>query len=165
MEYGFIKVASAIPSVRVADVEFNVSSIISLTDKADKAHAEIVVFPELSLTGYTCQDLFGQSVLLHEAENGLRRLLEETASNDVIGIVGAPIPYDDVLLNCGVVFQHGRILGVVVKTYLPNYNEFYEKRWFTSSVDISPSVIRLAGQEVCITNDIQLFRTNFVAVL
>ena len=160
MEYGFIKVASAIPSVRVADVEFNVSSIISLTDKADKAHAEIVVFPELSLTGYTCQDLFGQSVLLHEAENGLRRLLEETASNDVIGIVGAPIPYDDVLLNCGVVFQHGRILGVVVKTYLPNYNEFYEKRWFASSVDISPSVIRLAGQEVCITNDIQLFRTN-----
>ena len=157
--YGFVNVAAAIPSVRVADVSYNVFQIEKLMREADMADVEVAVFPELSLTGYTCQDLFAQQPLLAAAEEGMRQLLADTAQYDVIGVVGAPIAFGSVLLNCGLVFQHGRILGVVPKTYLPNYNEFYEKRWFASSVDITAATVSYAGCEILMTPDTQLFRT------
>lgn len=159
MHYGFIKVAAAIPAVRVADVPSNVDNIEKQLSEADANGVEIMVFPELSLTGYTCQDLFAQEPLLSAAESAMQALLEHTCQLDIIGIVGAPIPFGALLLNCAVVFQHGRILGVVAKTFLPNYAEFYEKRWFASALDVSAATIRYAGQEVLVTPAPQLFAT------
>lgn len=160
MNYGFVNVAAAIPSVRVADVKYNMSEVTTLLFKAEAEGVEVVVFPELSLTGYSCQDLFAQQTLLVAAEEAMVQLLNDTQQLDVIGIVGAPVPYRNLLLNCGVVFQHGRILGIVPKTFLPNYNEFYEKRWFASSDDIDTSVIHYAGNVNTITPDPQLFVTD-----
>ena len=160
MNYGFVNVAAAIPSVRVADVKYNMSEVTTLLFKAVAEGVEVVVFPELSLTGYSCQDLFAQQTLLVAAEEAMVQLLNDTQQLDVIGIVGAPVPYRNLLLNCGVVFQHGRILGIVPKTFLPNYNEFYEKRWFASSDDINTSVIHYAGNVNTITPDPQLFVTD-----
>ncbi len=160
MNYGFVNVAAAIPSVRVADVKYNMSEVTTLLFKAEAEGVEVVVFPELSLTGYSCQDLFAQQTLLVAAEEAMVQLLNDTQQLDVIGIVGAPVPYRNLLLNCGVVFQHGRILGIVPKTFLPNYNEFYEKRWFASSDDINTSVIHYAGNVNTITPEPQLFVTD-----
>lgn len=160
MNYGFVNVAAAIPSVRVADVKYNMSEVTTLLFKAEAEGVEVVAFPELSLTGYSCQDLFAQQTLLVAAEEAMVQLLNDTQQLDVIGIVGAPVPYRNLLLNCGVVFQHGRILGIVPKTFLPNYNEFYEKRWFASSDDIDTSVIHYAGNVNTITPDPQLFVTD-----
>ena len=160
MNYGFVNVAAAIPSVRVADVKYNMSEVTTLLFKAEAEGVEVVVFPELSLTGYSCQDLFAQQTILVAAEEAMVQLLNDTQQLDVIGIVGAPVPYRNLLLNCGVVFQHGRILGIVPKTFLPNYNEFYEKRWFASSDDINTSVIHYAGNVNAITSDPQLFVTD-----
>lgn len=160
MNYGFVNVAAAIPSVRVADVKYNMSEVTTLLFKAEAEGVEVVVFPELSLTGYSCQDLFAQQTLLVAAEEAMVQLLNDTQQLDVIGIVGAPVPYRNLLLNCGVVFQHGRILGIVPKTFLPNYNEFYEKRWFASSDDINTSVIHYAGNVNTITPDPKLFVTD-----
>lgn len=160
MNYGFVNVAAAIPSARVADVKYNMSEVATLLFKAEAEGVEVVVFPELSLTGYSCQDLFGQQTLLVAAEEAMVQLLNDTQQLDVIGIVGAPVPYRNLLLNCGVVFQHGRILGIVPKTFLPNYNEFYEKRWFASSDDIDTDVIHYAGNTNTITPEPQLFVTD-----
>ena len=159
MNYGFVNVAAAVPAVRVADVCHNVNEIKRLLSEADDSGVEVAVFPELCLTGYTCQDLFAQQSLLVAAEEGMRSLLAATQSMGIIGIVGAPVPYKNVLLNCGIVFQHGRILGIVPKTYLPNYNEFYEKRWFASSVQIAAGELVYAGCRVALTPDPQLFAT------
>lgn len=160
MNYGFVNVAAAIPSVRVADVRYNVGEIATLLFKAEAEGVEVVTFPELSLTGYSCQDLFAQQSLLMAAEEAMTQLLNNTQQLDVIGIVGAPVPYRNLLLNCGIVFQHGHILGIVPKTFLPNYNEFYEKRWFASSADIDTGVIHYAGNANTITSDPQLFVTD-----
>ena len=141
MKYGLIKVAAAIPGVRVADVEYNVQQMESLIAQAEGKGAEVIVFPELSLTGYSCQDLFRQQLLLDKAEEGLLMLLDFTRKLDVIVIVGMPVRIGSKLFNSAVVVQHGTILGLVAKTFLPNYNEFYEKRWFASSTDLQKQVI------------------------
>lgn len=159
MNHGFIKVASAIPAVKVADCRFNVQQIESLIAQSEGKGVEVIVFPELSLTGYSCQDLFRGQMLLDEAETSILQLLDFTRKLDIITIVGLPIAVGGVLLNCAVVIQKGLILGVVPKTYLPNYNEFYEKRWFASSRDINPSQFRFAGNVITISSEPQLFRT------
>ena len=159
MKYGLIKVAAAIPGVRVADVEYNVQQIESLIAQAEGKGAEVIVFPELSLTGYSCQDLFRQQLLLDKAEEGLLVLLDFTRKLDIIAIVGLPVRVGSKLYNCAAVVQHGSILGLVAKTFLPNYNEFYEKRWFASSTDLQQQVIYLAGSPVAVTSGPQLFRT------
>ena len=159
MKYGLIKVAAAIPGVRVADVEYNVLQIESLTAQAEGKGTEIIVFPELSLTGYTCGDLFRLQLLLDKAEEGLMMLLDFTRKLDIVCVVGMPVRVRSLLYNCAVVIQHGSLLGVVAKTYLPNYNEFYEKRWFASATDLEPQDIYLAGSPVRVTPEAQLFRT------
>ena len=133
MKYGFIKVASAIPAVKVGDVIFNTQQIEEQIALAEGKGVEIITFPELSVTGYSCQDLFRQQMLLESSEQAVMMLLDFTRKLDIISIVGAPVIAGDLLLNCGIVIQHGQILGIVPKTYLPNYSEFYEKRWFTSA--------------------------------
>lgn len=159
MENGFIKVASAVPSVNVADCEYNVQQIENIIAQAEGKGVEVIVFPELSITGYTCQDLFRQSLLLEQAETSVLMLLDFTRNLDIVCIVGLPVVVGDVLLNCAAVIQKGDLLGLVPKTYLPNYSEFYEKRWFASSQDLQPTEIRFAGNTVLVTPQPTLFRT------
>ena len=158
MNHGFVKVASAIPSVKVADCQYNVEQIESLIVQAEGHGVEIICLPELSLTAYTCQDLFQQQLLLEEAEMALIHLMNFTRSLDIISIVGLPVPYKGSLLNCAAVIQKGKILGMIPKTYLPNYKEFYEKRWFTSGIDIAAGSLLVCGQQVPL-NQFILFRT------
>lgn len=159
MQNGFIKIASAVPSVKVADCSYNVQQIESLIAQAEGKGVEVIVFPELCLTGYSCQDLFRQTLLLEQAETSMLMLLDFTRKLDIISIVGLPVVAGDLLLNCAAVIQKGDLLGLVPKTYLPNYSEFYEKRWFASSQDLHPSEIRFAGNKVLITPQPTVFRT------
>ena len=159
MQNGFIKVAPAIPSVKVADCSYNVQQIESLIAMAEGKGVEVIVFPELCITGYTCQDLFKQTLLLEQAETSVLMLLDFTRKLDIISIVGVPVVVGDLLLNCAAVIQKGDLLGLVPKTYLPNYSEFYEKRWFASSQDLQPSEIRFAGNKIVVTPQPTLFRT------
>ncbi|MBR3433569.1 MAG: NAD(+) synthase [Bacteroidaceae bacterium] len=158
MNHGFVKVASAIPSVRVADCQYNVEQIESLIVQAEGHGVEIICLPELSLTAYTCQDLFQQQLLLEQAEMALIQLMNFTRSLDIISIVGLPVAYKGSLLNCAAVIQKGKILGMIPKTYLPNYKEFYEKRRFTSGTDIPAGTLLVCGQQVPL-NQYILFRT------
>ena len=160
MKYGFITVAAAIPSVRVADCMYNVDQIGRQMTEADTQGAEIIVFPEFCITGYSCQDLFREELLIEKAEEGLVHLLDVSRQMDIISIVGLPILVNGLLYNCAVVFQRGTILGVIAKTYLPNYGEFYEKRWFASAQDLNPSAIYLAGSPITVSAEPQVFVTS-----
>ena len=159
MKYGFIKVASAVPVVHVADCRQNTKEIESLIAQAEEQGVEVVVFPELCITGYSCQDLFRQQLLLDSAEASLVHIIEFSKQLDIISIVGLPVIVGNLLLNCAAVVQHGRLLGLVPKTFLPNYNEFYEKRWFASSQDLYEQTIYFAGHSILFTATPQLFRT------
>lgn len=130
---GFIKVAAGTPKIRVADCEYNANAIIALMNEAREKGVNILVFPELCVTGYTCHDLFYQQTLLNGAENALMRIVSASEGSDMLVAVGCPLVDRDhnKLYNCAVVFQDGNILGIVPKTYLPNYSEFYEMRQFT----------------------------------
>ncbi len=130
--YGYIKVAAASPKLKVANPDFNAEQIRLLMRTAEAGNCAAVVFPELSLTGYTCGDLFQQRFLLQRALHALERLLEETKDAQVLAVVGMPLVAADKLYNCAVAVQRGKILGVVPKRYLPNCKEYYEKRWFAS---------------------------------
>ncbi len=160
MQNGFVKVASAIPSVKVANCQYNLQQIETTIATAEGKGIEILVFPELSITGYTCQDLFRQRILLEDAELSVLKLLDFTRNLDIISIVGAPVAVGDLLLNCAIVVQRGNILGIVPKTFLPNYCEFYEKRWFASSQDLKPTDIRFAGNKVRVDATPKVFRTG-----
>lgn len=159
MNNSFITVAAAIPSVKVADCDYNIEQIITQVTEAEEKGVEIIVFPELCVTGYTCQDLFRQATLLEHAELGIVRLLGHTRKMNIIAIVGIPVIVGDLLLNCAAVIQNGSILAMIPKTYLPNYNEFYEKRWFASSQDLRETQIRYAGKTINITPEPLLVRT------
>ena len=160
MKHGLIKVASAIPAVKVADTKFNLIETEKQIAIAEGQGVEIIVFPELSITGYTCQDLFQQQLLLDDAEQAILSLLDFTRQLDITVIVGAPIAVGALLLNCAVVIQQGKLLGIVAKTFLPNYSEFYEKRWFASSQDLRPQHIHFAGNRILVTPELQIFRTS-----
>lgn len=159
MTYGFIKVAAAVPSIKVADVDYNIQQIESLAAQAEGQGVEVMVTPELCVTGYTCQDLFREQLLLDKAEDGILRLLDFTRKLDVIIIVGCPVVINSLLYNCAVMVQHGQILGIVPKTYLPNYGEFYEKRWFASAQDLNPTDISFAGGLVKVSAEPLLIKT------
>lgn len=146
MNYGFVKVAAATPVVKVADCKSNALQIENLMAIAEGKGVQITIFPELSITGYTCGDLFAQQLLLEDAEVALMQILSNTRQLNITAILGMPLYINSVLINAAVVINRGRILGIVPKTYLPNYKEFYEQRWFTSSVNISEENIRLCGQ-------------------
>lgn len=160
MNYGFVKVAACIPSVKVANCPYNIAEIEKEMILADGKGVEIIAFPELCITSYTCGDLFAQQLLLDEAERGLIKVLGDTRQLDIIAILGMPIAADGALLNAAVVIQRGKVLGVVPKTFLPNYKEFYEKRWFTSATDIRLNSIHLCGQTVPIGTDLLFETTN-----
>lgn len=157
--------AAAIPQVKVADCIFNTQQIESMIAQAEGKGVEVIVFPELCITGYTCQDLFRQRALLEQTETAVMLLLDFTRKLDVITIVGLPVIVGDLLLNCAAVIQKGDLLALIPKTYLPNYSEFYEKRWFASSQDLHPTEIRFAGTRITVTREPQLIRTCDGAIL
>lgn len=147
MNYGFVKVAAAVPLVQVADCFYNIEKIEGLMRQASEKGVQIIAFPELSVTGYTCLDLFAQQTLLNGAEAALLQLVSNTADLDILTIVGVPLRTENRLINAAVVFQKGAIRGVVPKTYLPNYKEFQEQRWFTSATELRESTISIGKEE------------------
>ncbi len=153
-KYGFVRVASCVPELKVADVTFNVEEIIRNIKEADAKEVAVIVFPELSVTGYTCSDLFFQEELLSSSKEGIKRILEETKDLDIVSIVGVPVGIRNQLFNCGMVIHKGHILGIVPKTYIPNYNEFYEKRWFATSLDLMDTEINYLDEIVPIGTDL-----------
>ena len=160
MQHGFIKVGAAVPLVSVADPAYNIEQIIALAHRAHAEGAEVTVFPELCITGYTCGDLFTQQTLLQDAELATARFAEATKVYDDIYIIGAPIYVCGALYNCALILQQGRILGIVPKCYIPNYGEFNERRWFSTGYNLRlEDNICYAGQSVHI-GSYQIFHTG-----
>ena len=145
--FGFLKVAAAVPHVRVADCDYNTERMAAMAEEAARRGVEIVAFPELSVTAYTCGDLLLQPTLLDAADTALERLVRATRKLPLTLIAGAPLRHGSTLYNCAVVFTQGRVLGVVPKTHIPDYGEFYENRWFASGAGISEEHIVVAGHE------------------
>ena len=152
-EYGFVRVGAVVPEMKVADVEFNTEEIIKQIQIAEEKQIQIVAFPELCITGYTCQDLFHQDVLLNKSEEAIQRIKQSTENLNVIALVGMPIRRDNQIFNAAVVIQKGKILGIVPKTHIPNYSEFYEKRWFASGKDTTGE-ISLNGENIPFGTDL-----------
>ena len=161
MNNGFIRVAAAIPELRVADCAYNVARIAELVRKGEDEKVQVICFPELSITGYTCADLFQQQQLLVDAQKALSELQMLTFTTTSVIIVGMPVRIQSHLFNTAVVLQGGHILGVVPKTHLPNNNEFYEKRWFTSGAFEDTNTISISGEEVPFGTDLLFSDTTF----
>jgi NAD+ synthase (glutamine-hydrolysing) len=136
-DYGFIRVAAASPKLQVANPEYNILQLEQLIRQADADECAVIVFPELSVTGYTCQDLFRQRFLLQQVLLALDHLLAATKETDILALVGAPLAVSDKIYNCAVAIQHGEIMGVVPQGYLPGHQEFDETRWFARANDYS----------------------------
>lgn len=135
MDFGFVRVAAVVPRVKVADVNANVAEICRLAEDAERQEVSIAVFPELSVTGYTCADLFGQQLLIGKAEEGIKQLKSFSRGKKLTMIVGVPVRVAGNLYNCAAVIHNGKLSGLVPKIHLPGYNEFYESRWFSSGAD------------------------------
>lgn len=153
----YIRVASACPAIKVADINFNINEIISTIDKAAEVGTEIIVFPELSITGYTCGDLFRQRILIDTVNTAIDKICEYSAKDkakNMLIIVGAPIEVNATLYNCGVAIVNGKVVCIVPKLYLPNYNEFYERRWFAPAMGIKNQTIKFNGEDVRFGTDI-----------
>jgi NAD+ synthase (glutamine-hydrolysing) len=147
--FGFLRVAAATPTLRVADCTYNAEHILALLSQAEKDGASVVVFPELALTGYTCADLFHQAVLQRGALAALAHVARVSASTfSGLAVVGLPVALDDQLFNCAAVLHRGRILGVLPKSFIPNYKEFYEGRWFAPAANARSQHINLHGETV-----------------
>ena len=167
----YIRVACAVPPVRVGDVKKNTEDIWRKISEADGKNVDVMVFPELAMTGYTCEDLFFQDTLMNACMNGLQRIMDHSAGYpDITAVVGMPVLLEGQMYNCAAVISNGKLHGLIPKTYLPNYNEFYERRWFSSSEDlkvksVSASVLGLQGSdEIPVGRDI-LFRIGDGTIL
>ena len=145
-EFGFIRVGAIVNKLVLANPLKNAEEIIKEIRKAKKLGVSIITTPELALTGYTCGDLFLQDKLLSDSEKALEKVLEETKKLDIISILGMPIKHNNQLFNCAIVISKGKILGIIPKTYIPNHQEFYEARWFSSSKELKSSNIQILGQ-------------------
>ncbi len=139
-DYGFVRAAAATPVVRLADPAANTKAILGLIDRACSEQASLVVFPELCITGYTCGDLFAQERLLEEAERGVARIVEYSRSKEITIVVGTPLRHNFRLYNCAAVIRGGRLCGLVPKSALPSYGEFYETRWFASGMGLDEEI-------------------------
>ena len=146
MNYGFVKVAAAVPHVQVADCFYNIQQMEGLMRQASDKGVQIIAFPEMSVTAYTCLDLFAQQALLKNAEQALLKLVSDTADLNTLTIAGAPLVTENRLINAAVAFQSGKILGVVPKTYIPNYKEFQEQRWFTSATELRDKTVSIGDR-------------------
>lgn len=151
MEYGFVRVAAATPYIKVADCFYNAKNIIEDIKKAEKNKTSIICFPELCITGYTCSDLFLQDSLLQDSKKALKHIVQETKDLNITCIVGMPIEFLGKLYNSAVCFYKGKILGIIPKTHIPNYNEFYEKRHFNNLSDNAKYFLNLDEFNNCST--------------
>lgn len=147
-KYGFIKVGALVPKIEIANVEANRKEIVKELQKAEEDKISILTTTELSLTGYSCQDLFRQEFLVQECVKQLKIMLEETKTWKIVYMIGMPIQIKNQLLNCAIVIQKGKILGIVPKTYLSSKDEFNEKRWFTSAKELQEDTISLFGNQI-----------------
>ena len=152
--HGLLRVAAVVPELTVADVAANIGFLSDAARRASAAGASVIVLPELALTGYTAADLFQQELLLRQARRGLMDLARRTARLPALIAVGLPLQIGTAVFNCAAVFHAGRILGIVPKTYIPNYKEFYEERWFASARDLTADHIMLAGRNVPVGTDL-----------
>ena len=153
-QYGYVRVAAAVPRVHIADARRNAEGALKIMQDAFKEGVEVVVMPELSLVGYTCGDMVLQNKLLTDAERSLAWLMEETADIPTVGIVGLPVVFADRLYNCAAIFGQGQLWGIVPKSYIPNYGEFSELRWWVSGYAIKDRMMRFAGQECPFGSDL-----------
>ena len=151
-KYGYIRVGAAVNKIHVADVTYNVKEIKKLIAEALSKGVEILVFPELSLTGYTCQDLFFTEELISQTLKGLEELKKYSLDKKITYIVGAPLIINNSLYNCAVSFNAGKIIGVTPKTFIPNYSEFYEYRYFSSATNLMVDEFELLGEKVVVSN-------------
>ncbi|GFP75217.1 NAD(+) synthase [Clostridium fungisolvens] len=143
----FIKVGAACPKIKVADIKYNVENIKKCIDEGLKQEVKALVFPELAVTAYTCGDLFSQSRLIKESINGVEAICEYTMGKDMLIAIGNPLIYNNCLYNCAFIIFEGKVLGIVPKSYIPNYTEFYEKRWFTEGIGLKDKNIDLPFQK------------------
>ncbi|HRG47142.1 MAG TPA: NAD(+) synthase [Leptospiraceae bacterium] len=144
----YIRIATVVPQIKVGDIAFNTREIISSLENAKKEGAEIVIFPELCITGYTCADLFYQSKLRREAVNALIEIAKVTGLHGITAVVGLPVEVNSKLYNCAALLSNGEIIGIVTKTYLPTTGEFYEERWFSSELDRVGEFVKIEGKEI-----------------
>ncbi len=150
--FDYFRIACAVPDVEVADVDFNICQMKKYIGEAKKEKADLLVFPELGITGYTCADLFFQQTLLNAASSGIKSLLTEC--DNITVAAGAPLRLDDEIYNCAVIIADKKIVGIIPKTFVPNYGEFYEKRWFGSAADLKINSIR--SKELGIDEDYEI---------
>ncbi|MBU3073308.1 NAD(+) synthase [Clostridium estertheticum] len=144
MKTSFIKVSAACPIVNVADIEFNLTNIQKCINQAYAERSKFIVFPELCITAYTCSDLFLQQRLLEKSEDAIKFLCEFSENKDILIAVGSPLYFNDCLYNCAYIIFNGKLLGIVPKSYIPNYSEFYEKRWFAEGLGIINKTVDLS---------------------
>lgn len=161
--YGYVKVGAAVPLLQAGDCHYNIRQMEHLLRKAETQGVQILAFPELAVTGYTCMDLFAQACLLQNAEQALLELVRQTEDVETLCIVGMPLLTENKLINTAVVFQKGRIAGMVPKTYLSNYREFQERRWFSSGMELRQETARIGGREYPISTQL-LFTAGKVSV-
>ena len=154
-KFGYVRVAAAVPELKVANVDFNAEKIVKEIKKLNKEGVQVVTFPELCITGYTCGDLFKQDFLLNKAIEGLKFIVDNTSNLDIISIVGMPIRVNNKVYNCAVVFSNGEVLGVVPKTYIDKSKE--EGRWFSEANTLHTGVVNLFGYDVIVGTDL-IFR-------
>jgi len=153
-EYGFVRVGASSPNLKIADIEFNVNEIVNVLETASKNACHLVVFPELSITGYTCGDLFYQENLLNTSIEALEYLAEYLKQKQMTAIVGVPIALKGKLFNCAAVIDSTGIVGIVPKTFIPGTSQYYEERWFSSADDIDVDTVEIAGEEIPFGNDL-----------
>jgi NAD+ synthase (glutamine-hydrolysing) len=161
-KYGYVRVAAAVPRVNVGNPGENAVEISKMILEAAGRGVKVLVFPELSVTGYTCADLFNQKTVLDAAEAALSEILMATGGCDTLAAVGMPVEADNRLFNCAALIHSGQLLAVIPKTFIPNYNEFYEKRWFAGAPDRQSDTVRLCGLDVPFGEDIIIRDRNSV---
>ncbi len=152
MKNNLIKVSAANPFMRVGDITYNEEQITAIVDRC--IDSGLIVFPELSLTGYTCADLFQSDLLLNEAQASILRIADHTKDKRLTVVVGLPVRFDNCIYNCGAVISQGSVKALIPKSYLPNYSEFYECRWFVPGKDITGKIIRMGTEEIPFGTDI-----------
>ena len=152
--HGFVRVATSTPRVRTADVAYNRDGIIDEAQRAHAAHVDLLVYPELCVSSYALDDLLMQSALLDAVEDAVAEIVTASGGLTPVLLIGAPLRHDGRLYNCALAIADGELLGAVPKSYLPNYREFYEKRWFASGLAIQGQTIRVAGAEIPFGSDL-----------
>src|SRR5437879_5541255 len=166
IRHGFVRVAAAVAELRVADCAFNAEHIVALMARAEGEGVAVLVFPELALTGYTCADLFQHTVLQKSAIDALAHVARAGAESfSGLAVVGLPMLVDDQLFNCAAVLHRGRVLGVVPKSFIPNYKEFYERRWFAAAATARSRQILLDGEAVPFGTDLLFAADNIEGLI